>query len=66
MEQNNKIKYACLFGGGAIRGAAHVGVVKALEELQIDYDTIGGSSVGSIVAALLAVWYNAAELRDLF
>lgn len=66
MEQNNKIKYACLFGGGAIRGAAHVGVVKALEELQIDYDTIGGSSVGSIVAALLAVGYNAAELRDVF
>ena len=40
----NCLKYACLFGGGAIRGAAHVGVVKALEELNIEYETIGGSS----------------------
>ena len=62
----NCLKYACLFGGGAIRGAAHVGVVKALEELNICYDTIGGSSVGSIVAALLGVGYTAEELREVF
>lgn len=62
----NCLKYACLFGGGAIRGAAHVGVVKALEELNIYYDTIGGSSVGSIVAALLGVGYTAEELREVF
>ncbi len=62
----NCLKYACLFGGGAIRGAAHVGVVKALEELNIEYETIGGSSVGSIVAALLAVGYTAVELREVF
>ena len=62
----NCLKYACLFGGGAIRGAAHVGVVKALEELNIEYETIGGSSVGSIVAALMAVGYTADELREIF
>lgn len=60
------LKYACLFGGGAIRGAAHVGVVKALNELGINYSTIAGSSVGSIIAALLAVGYNEAELREIF
>ena len=63
---NSCLKYACLFGGGAIRGSAHVGVVKALEELQIEYDTIAGSSVGAIVAALLAVGFNAEELREIF
>ena len=45
----NCLKYACLFGGGAIRGAAHVGVVKALEELKdcegiiIFTDLMGGT-----------------------
>lgn len=62
----NCLKYACLFGGGAIRGAAHVGVVKAMEELGIEYDTIAGSSVGSIVAALLAVGFNTKELKEVF
>ena len=62
----NCLKYACLFGGGAIRGAAHVGVVKALEELNIYYASIGGPSVGSIVAALLGVGYTAEELREVF
>ncbi len=64
--ENNSLKYTCLFGGGAIRGTAHVGVVKALEELEIDYDTVAGSSVGAIVAALLAVGYTASELHDIF
>ena len=60
------LKYACLFGGGAIRGAAHAGVVKAMEELGIQYDTVAGSSVGSIVAALLAAGFNADELKEIF
>ena len=66
MELKSKIEYACLFGGGAMRGTAHVGVLKALEELNILINTIAGSSVGAIVAALLAVGYTSAELRDVF
>ena len=64
--ETNCLKYACLFGGGAIRGAAHAGVVKAIEELGIQYDTVAGSSVGSIVAALLAAGFNAEELKEIF
>ena len=60
------IKYTCLFGGGAIRGAGHIGVIKALEELGIEIDTLGGSSVGSIVASLYAVGYSKEELADIF
>ena len=63
---NNSLKYTCLFGGGAIRGAAYAGAVKALEELNITPENIGGSSVGSIVAALMAVGYNADELKEIF
>ena len=49
----NPLKYTCLFGGGAIRGMAYIGTIRALEELGIEYDIIGGSSVGSVIASLV-------------
>ena len=64
--KNKSLKYTCLFGGGAIRGAAYVGAVKALEEIGIHPINLAGSSVGSIVAALIAVGYNTEELREIF
>ena len=60
------LKYTCLFGGGAIRGMAYIGTIRALEELCVEYDMIGGSSVGSIMAALLACGYKSYELENLF
>ena len=63
---NHSLKYTCLFGGGAIRGLAYVGTIRALEELDIDFDVIGGSSVGSIFATLLACGYKSYELENLF
>ena len=63
---DNNFKYTCLFGGGAIRGVSYIGAVKALEELGIIPDRLAGYSVGSIFAALLAVGYNAEELKDIF
>lgn len=45
-------------GGGGIRGIAHAGVLKALEENGIQIDAIGGTSAGSIVAALYAMGYK--------
>lgn len=62
----NPLKYTCLFGGGAIRGLAYVGTIRALEELDVEYDIIGGSSVGSIIAALVAVGYKSYEIENLF
>ena len=63
---NNPLKYTCLFGGGAIRGLAYVGTIRALEELQAEYDIIGGSSVGAIIAALLACGYKSYEIENIF
>ncbi len=63
---NKSFKYTCLFGGGAIRGVSYIGAVKALEELGITPQTLAGSSVGSIIAALLAVGYNSGELKEIF
>lgn len=57
--------YTCIFGGGAIRGLAYIGAIKAMRELGINVKTYVGSSVGSIIAALLAVGYNTDELKEL-
>ncbi len=62
----NDLKYACLFGGGAIRGMAHIGVVRALNEIGVGLGTLAGSSVGAIVAAALAVGYSDEELEKIF
>lgn len=66
MREHNNFRYTCLFGGGAIRGAAHVGVLRALERLGIELSTIAGSSVGALVAALYTVGYTPNELADVF
>lgn len=63
---DSNFKYTCLFGGGAIRGVSYIGAIKALEELGINPTTLAGSSVGSIIAALLAVGYTAEELKEVF
>lgn len=52
--------------GGGIRGIAHAGVLKALEESGIEIDAIGGTSAGSIVAALYAMGYKPYYIYVLF
>ena len=53
-----------LCGGGA-KGAAHVGVLKVLEENKIPIDYIVGTSMGAIVGGLYAIGYTADELDSL-
>jgi NTE family protein/lysophospholipid hydrolase len=43
-----------VLGGGGARGFAHIGVLKALEEAGIPVDVIGGTSMGSVMAAAYA------------
>ena len=49
-----KIKIALVLGGGAARGFAHIGVIKALESQGIVPDMVVGTSAGSVVGALYA------------
>lgn len=55
----------CLAGGG-VKGAAHIGVLKALEEENIKIDYIGGTSSGSIVSALYASGFTPDEIYKIF
>lgn len=52
------MKLGIALSGGGIRGLAHAGVLKALEENDIKVDIIGGTSSGSIVATLYAMGFS--------
>ena len=45
-------------GGGGLRGLAHIGVIRALEELKIPVDFVGGTSMGSVMAAQFAMGWD--------
>ncbi len=55
----------CLSGGG-VKGAAHIGVIKALEESGIQIDYISGCSSGSIVASMYAMGYTPMQMLYMF
>jgi NTE family protein len=46
-----KAKIGLALGGGAARGWAHIGVLKALDEAGIKPDIIAGTSIGAVVGA---------------
>ncbi|HEY4646677.1 MAG TPA: patatin-like phospholipase family protein [Steroidobacteraceae bacterium] len=52
-----------VLGGGGARGAAHVGVLKVLEELRIPVDYVVGTSMGSVVGGLYACGMSAEEIE---
>jgi NTE family protein len=52
-----------ILGGGGARGAAHVGVLKVLEEYGVPVHAIAGTSMGAIVGALYATGLTPAELE---
>ncbi|MBL7872632.1 MAG: patatin-like phospholipase family protein [Cyclobacteriaceae bacterium] len=48
------MKRGLVLSGGGARGIAHIGILKALDEMNITFDCISGTSAGSIVGALYA------------
>lgn len=52
-----------VLGAGGPRGFAHIGVLKALEELQIRPDAIVGASAGALAGALWSSGLNAADIE---
>ncbi len=58
-------KIALALGGGAARGFAHVGVIKALEAQGISANIVVGTSAGSFVGALYAAGLNGFQIQEL-
>jgi NTE family protein len=62
-EEAKRPKIGLVLGGGGAKGAAHIGVLKVMEEQKIPVDYIAGTSMGAIVAALYSSGLTAGELE---
>ena len=58
-------KVGLVLSGGGARGAAHIGVIKALEENNVPIDYVTGTSIGAIVGSLYAIGYSPDEMLEL-
>jgi len=56
---------ALVLSGGGAKGAAHVGVIRYLEEQKIPVDMVLGTSMGGLVGGLYALGYNADQLQEI-
>ncbi len=59
------MKFGVVLSGGAVRGLAHIGVLKALEEKGIYPQYISGSSAGAIIGVFYGAGYSPKELEDI-
>lgn len=58
-------KVGLVLSGGGAKGAAHIGVLKYIEEAGIPIDYIAGTSMGSIVGGMYALGYSADEILEI-
>lgn len=58
-------KVGLVLSGGGAKGAAHIGVIKYLEEVGIPIDYIAGTSMGAIVGGMYALGYSSDELLEI-
>ena len=59
--RTSRPRIGLVLSGGGARGAAHIGVLKVLEELRVPVDLITGTSMGSIVGGSYASGQTVAE-----
>lgn len=63
--RNKKLKLGLALGGGGARGVAHIGVIRAFEELGIEFDYVAGTSAGAVVGSLYAAGLTSLQMKDL-
>ncbi|EHR6433494.1 patatin-like phospholipase family protein [Vibrio parahaemolyticus] len=63
-DTSTRPKVAVVLAGGGAKGAAHIGVLKALEEMHIPVDIITGTSMGAYVGGLYATGMSADEIES--
>lgn len=65
-EKNKKLHLGCVFSGGGFRGVAHIGVIKAMEEVGIKFDAVSGVSAGALVASMYAAGKPWEKIYEMF
>ncbi len=58
-------KIGLALGGGAVLGAAHIGVIRALEEMDIEISYVTGTSIGAFVGALYAFGNTSKDIEKI-
>lgn len=58
-------KIGLALGGGAVLGAAHIGVLRAVEEMNLEISFISGTSIGAFVGALFAFGHTSKEIEEI-
>ena len=62
---DERLKVGLALSGGGARGSAHIGALKALEELGIKVDYIAGTSMGAIIGGMYASGYSPAQIEEI-
>ena len=63
-KRRKNVKIGLALSGGAARGIGHIGVIKAFEEMGVDFDIVVGTSAGSFVGALYAYGWDSKQMLD--
>lgn len=63
-KKNKKVKVGLSLGGGATRGIAHIGAIRAFEENGLTFDFIAGTSVGSLIGCMYAGGKTSSEIME--
>jgi len=58
-------KVGLVLSGGGVKGITHIALLRAMEEVNMPIDYIGGTSMGAIVGGLYAIGYSADELEEI-
>ncbi|WP_422082707.1 patatin-like phospholipase family protein [Ulvibacterium sp.] len=62
----NNLSIGLVLSGGGVRGMAHIGLIRAMEELGISAQVVSGSSVGALVGALYANGNSVSDMLSFF
>ena len=61
----NKLKLGLALGSGGAKGFAELGALKAFSENDIEFDVIGGTSIGSVIGAFYSAGYSPTDILEL-
>jgi NTE family protein len=64
-EAAHRPRIGLVLSGGGARGAAHIGVLKVLEQMRVPIDAIAGTSMGAVVGGLYASGLSATEIEKI-
>src|SRR5690349_9826787 len=59
-----RMKFSLVLGGGGLKGFAHIGVIKALQELGMKPELVAGTSIGALICAGYAAGMPVPEMEE--